>query len=238
MPIALSENQVLYLQNNLQAAGLDYVPLCDELLDHLCCMVEERMTMGLNFQQACEDALTAFGKDEIQELQNETIHLIQQKSQFMKRISLLVLAILLVSVTIIWASRQDPPSTKPLEGDFLITSDFGMRMHPIFNKMKLHKGVDFRAPIGTPVQATSDGEIIEAVEQQGGYGNYIIIKHDESFETLYSQLSEIKVIKGQKIKKGEVIGLSGNSGTSTAPHLHYEVRKDGKSVDPADFFGP
>lgn len=237
MTIELSATQILFLRERLQTAGLSYEPLQEELLDHICCMVETKMQQGLTFHHAGDEVFTAFGKDGMQELQKQTFQLLHQKTWTMKRISLLVLAFLLATVTCVWAFNQDPPSTTPLEGDYEITSDFGMRMHPIIKEKKMHLGVDFRAPVGTEVVATSNGIVVKA-KYTKGYGNYVVIKHDESYETLYSQLSKINVSINQEIKKGEVIGLSGNSGSSTGPHLHYEVRKDGKAVNPADYLRP
>jgi len=108
-------------------------------------------------------------------------------------------------------------------------------MHPIYKVEKMHTGTDFRAPMGTPVLATSDGEIIKAKKQSTGYGNLILIKHDTIYQSLYAQLSEINVKVGQLVKKGDVIGKVGSSGASTGPHLHYEVIENGKKVDPENF---
>ncbi len=236
--IALSEHQVYYIANRLDQAGIDYLPLREELLDHLCCMVEDHMVDGLSFSQATHEVFAAFGKDGMQKLQRQTILQLQNKSQLMKRLALLVLGLLLISFTMMWARQQDdPPSRRPLNGEHVVTSAFGQRMHPILKKHKMHFGVDFKAPLGTPVMATSDGEIVKA-EFREKYGNMIVIRHDDTFETLYSQLSEIQVKVGQTIKKGEQIGLVGSSGMSTGPHLHYEVHKDGKAVNPEGFFGP
>ena len=89
--------------------------------------------------------------------------------------------------------------------------------------------------MGTPVYATADGIILKTESKETGYGNRIIIKHDDQFESDYAHLSEFYVIENQQVKKGELIGLTGNSGASTLPHLHYEVRKNGKSVDPEEY---
>mgnify|MGYP001126123148 CR=1 FL=1 len=133
---------------------------------------------------------------------------------------------------------HDPPSIKPIEGGFKVNSGFGRRIITGVNKRKFHLGIDFKAPIGTPVLATADGEVIVSKSNRTGYGKHIIIQHDEEFKTLYSHLSELKVEVGDKIKIGDVIGLVGSTGTSTRPHLHYEVIKDGKKVDPEEYFNP
>ena len=238
MPIELSNQQVLYLEEFLSSKGLEYAPLQEELLDHICCMVESKMVEGKSFQIASKEVFDVFGKDEIKELQNQTILFLNQKTLTMKKASFLVLGLLLTTFTVIWAFNADPPSNNPLGKDYEITSPFGMRMHPVFKEKKMHLGVDFRAPVGTPVYATSDGIIEKVKIQSSGYGKHILIKHDDSFKSMYAQLSEIKVTLGQKVKKGDLIGLVGSSGTSTAPHLHYEVIKDGKKVDPEEYFGP
>jgi len=140
--------------------------------------------------------------------------------------------------SIYWVSNAEPPSISPLGGMYKISSGFGLRMHPIHKEKKMHKGIDFVAPIGTPVQATSDGEVIKVVKINTGYGNHIIIQHDKEHKTVYAQLHEIKVVEGQQVKIGEVIGTVGNSGASTGPHLHYEVLVNGANQDPEDFIQP
>ena len=100
----------------------------------------------------------------------------------------------------------------------------------------LHKGVDLAAKEGTPVKVTADGIVEKTEYWPEGYGKYIVVTHNDEYTTLYAQLSEMKVKTGEKVKKGDVIGLVGSSGLSTAPHLHYEIRKDGEPVDPADYF--
>ncbi|MFT5166796.1 MAG: murein DD-endopeptidase MepM/ murein hydrolase activator NlpD [Saprospiraceae bacterium] len=238
MPIELNNQQVLFIEAFLSSKGLEYIPLQEELLNHLCCMVELKIAAGNSFHVASKEVFDAFGKDEIKELQHQTIQSLNQKTLTMKKVSFLVLGLLLSTFTIIWAINTDPPSASPLGKDYKISSPFGMRMHPVFKEKKMHLGVDIKAPIGTPVYATSDGVVDKVITHKGGYGNHILIKHDDSFQSMYAQLSEIKVEAGQKIKKGDLIGLVGSSGTSTAPHLHYEVIKNGKKVDPVEFFKP
>ncbi|MFK7970460.1 MAG: M23 family metallopeptidase [Bacteroidia bacterium] len=121
-------------------------------------------------------------------------------------------------------------------------SPFGMRNHPVLKRRKLHPGQDFAAPKGTPVIATGDGIIARTVTDpsKSGYGKQIIIEHEEAFEsecinTRYAHLSKLLVRAGQSVSRGDTIALSGNTGLSTAPHLHYEVIQNGKQVDPAMF---
>jgi murein DD-endopeptidase MepM/ murein hydrolase activator NlpD len=100
----------------------------------------------------------------------------------------------------------------------------------------LHKGIDFKVEMGTEILATGGGTVEKVLTHKSGYGKHIVIKHDENYQTMYAHLSDFKVKKGDKVEKGQVVGYSGNTGKSITPHLHYEVLKDGKAVDPATFF--
>lgn len=132
---------------------------------------------------------------------------------------------------------KDIPSIHPLKTDepVKITSGYGMRMHPIKKVEKMHYAVDFKATVGTPIVATANGVVIKKEYSPKGYGRFIIIKHSETYSTLYSQMSEFKVDLGDEVVQGQIIGLVGSSGVSTGPHLHYEIKKDGKRVNPADY---
>ncbi len=132
------------------------------------------------------------------------------------------------------------PSIKPIQEDKLkrsvrYMSGFGFRIHPVHKVKKFHKGIDFTCPVGTPIQATGNGVIKKIQNKRIGYGKHIVIDHGFGYETLYAHLSEIHVKVGQKIIKGQKIGEVGSTGTSTAPHLHYEVRIKGKAVNPIDY---
>ena len=116
-----------------------------------------------------------------------------------------------------------------------ITSLFGMRFHPILHITRLHAGIDFGAAIGSLVRAAADG-LVESAGQARGYGERVVLKH-EGYETTYNHLSEIRVEVGEKIKQGDVVALSGNSGLSTGPHLHFEYRVNGTPVDPLPHLG-
>lgn len=238
MSIELNSQQVIFIEENLSSKGMEYDPLKEELLDHLCCMVENKMKSGKSFHIASNEVFDAFGKEELKELQNRTFKLLNQRKLTLRKALALGFGLLFTICALLWIFNDEPPSSNPLGDDYEITSDFGMRMHPIYKKNKMHSGIDFKAPIGTPVYATSDGEIIKVEYQVGGYGKFIIIKHDNIYQTLYSQLSEIKVEVGQKVEQGDEIGLVGSSGASTAPHLHYEVMRDGQKVNPKDYFRP
>jgi murein DD-endopeptidase MepM/ murein hydrolase activator NlpD len=109
-------------------------------------------------------------------------------------------------------------------------------MHPIYKVRKMHWGMDFSAPTGTEIFATGDGTVTKVNKGRRGYGKHVIIDHGYGYQTLYAHMSEIDVRRGQKVKRGDVIGLVGNTGISSAPHLHYEVIKDGKKINPANFY--
>lgn len=130
------------------------------------------------------------------------------------------------------------PSIQPVSNRNLsrVASGFGYRIDPIYKDRRLHAGLDFTAPMGTPIYATADGVIKDAGFNTGGYGNRVLINHGFGYETMYAHLVKIKARVGQKIKRGEVIGYVGNSGKSTGPHCHYEVHRYGTPVDPIYYF--
>ncbi len=133
------------------------------------------------------------------------------------------------------------PAIQPLTNKDLkrTASGFGYRMHPIYKVRKMHYGMDFTAPIGTPVYATGDGTVSEvsgSINSHSGFGLLVRIDHGYGYETLYGHLNSFNVKRGQKVKRGDVIAYVGNSGGSTAPHLHYEVHKDGEAINPAYYY--
>ncbi len=130
------------------------------------------------------------------------------------------------------------PAIQPVSNDELkrLSSGFGMRMHPILKVRKMHPGIDFSAPKGTPIYATGDGVVKKVRSSFSGYGKQIEIDHGYGYTTKYAHLNAFNVKKGQKVKRGECIGYVGNSGRSTAPHLHYEVHKDKKKINPVHYF--
>jgi murein DD-endopeptidase MepM/ murein hydrolase activator NlpD len=130
------------------------------------------------------------------------------------------------------------PSIQPIPNEDLTMTagGFGWRIHPIHKINKFHAGMDFTAKPGTPIYATGDGKVTFAEYATNGYGMHVVIDHGYDYETLYAHLSKLEVKKGQKVKRGDVIGLVGNSGLSAGPHLHYEVRKGKEPVDPVNFF--
>ncbi|MDP4210746.1 MAG: M23 family metallopeptidase [Bacteroidota bacterium] len=129
------------------------------------------------------------------------------------------------------------PNIQPVANKDLkkTASGYGWRIHPIYKIRKFHEGMDFTAPVGTPVYATADGTIAEE-GRDAGYGNKLLINHGFGYETLYAHLEQFNVRLGQKVKRGDLVGYVGNTGLSTGPHLHYEVHKGGKPQNPAYFY--
>lgn len=129
------------------------------------------------------------------------------------------------------------PAIQPVSNKDLtrIASGFGFRIHPIYGIAKMHYGLDFTAPQGTPIYATGDGTVTTAGVGTGT-GNHVIINHGYGYETVYMHMVRIKAVAGQKVKRGEVIGWVGSTGASTGPHCHYEVHVNGVPVDPVYFF--
>lgn len=130
------------------------------------------------------------------------------------------------------------PAIQPVKNEDLrhMASGFGYRTDPFTKAKKMHEGMDFTAKTGTPIYATGDGVVKKADNSLSGYGNHIEISHGFGYLTLYAHLSKYKVRPGQRVKRGDIIGFVGSTGRSQAPHLHYEVHKDGKVVNPINFY--
>jgi murein DD-endopeptidase MepM/ murein hydrolase activator NlpD len=129
------------------------------------------------------------------------------------------------------------PAIQPISNKELtrIASGFGYRIHPIYGIAKMHSGMDFTAPQGTPIYATGDG-VVTTANMASGTGNHVIINHGYGYETVYMHMVRIKTSAGARVKRGEVIGWVGTTGASTGPHCHYEVHINGTKVDPVYFF--
>jgi len=117
-----------------------------------------------------------------------------------------------------------------------VTSGFGWRTHPIYKTQEFHQGMDFSAEQGTPIYATGDGTIERADNLQQGYGNHVVINHGFGYRTLYGHMSRIGCRTGQKVLRGQLIGYVGSTGLSTAPHVHYEVLRNGDAVNPINYY--
>lgn len=141
------------------------------------------------------------------------------------------------------AQRKDEmlkciPAIMPISNRDLTrtASGWGWRIHPVYKIKKFHTGMDFSAPTGTDIYATGDGVVKAVTTSFSGYGKHIIIDHGFGYESLYAHMSEFKVKVGQKVKRGDIIGLVGNTGTSTAPHIHYEVHLKKERVNPQLYY--
>lgn len=130
------------------------------------------------------------------------------------------------------------PAIQPVSNKDLtrIASGFGYRIHPVYKTRKMHHGVDFTAPTGTEIYCTGNGRVIKTQKSKRGYGNHVIIDHGFGYQSIYAHMYDIRVAEGQKVKRGDVLGTVGNTGLSTAPHLHYELVKNGKKIDPINYF--
>jgi murein DD-endopeptidase MepM/ murein hydrolase activator NlpD len=130
------------------------------------------------------------------------------------------------------------PAIQPIANKQLIAlaSGFGFRIHPVYKVKKMHSGIDFAAPIGTPIYATADGKVVVVDVKFSGYGKMVEIDHGFGYRSRYAHMHDFAVRTGQNIKRGDLIGYVGNTGMSTAPHLHYEVHINGVQVDPVHYF--
>jgi murein DD-endopeptidase MepM/ murein hydrolase activator NlpD len=125
------------------------------------------------------------------------------------------------------------PSRMPVEG-VRLSSDYGMRTHPVLGGRRGHKGIDLAGPTGTPIHAAADG-IVSRADWFSSYGLYVSLEHGGSMQTRYGHMSRLNVAAGQRVRKGEIIGYVGSTGRSTGPHLHYEVRIAGQAVNPVPY---
>ena len=130
------------------------------------------------------------------------------------------------------------PAIQPVSNEKLrrLSSGYGMRIDPIYKIKKFHPGIDFAAPKGTPVYATGAGVVTKVAKRFSAYGFHVILNHGYGYSTLYAHLNAFNVREGQRVKRGDCIGYVGNTGKSTAPHLHYEVIHNGKKVNPVHYF--
>jgi murein DD-endopeptidase MepM/ murein hydrolase activator NlpD len=129
------------------------------------------------------------------------------------------------------------PAIQPVQNKDLkrVASGYGMRIHPILKTRKMHNGMDFTAKTGTPIHATGNGKVIKA-SRASGFGKVVYIDHGFGYVTKYGHMSKFNTKKGKNVKRGDIIGYVGNTGLSSGPHLHYEVHKNGKPINPVNFY--
>ena len=130
------------------------------------------------------------------------------------------------------------PAIQPVNSKDMnyISSYYGYRPDPYYKIRKFHEGIDFSAPIGTPIYATGDGKVVSIKKSNRGYGNCVILDHGFGYKTRYAHVDEFRVKRGEVVKRGQIIATVGNTGKSTGPHLHYEVIKKGRPINPIHFF--
>ena len=259
----LTEEQVQELARHLP---LRHALLRDELLDHLCCLVEAGLDQGLDYPAARAEALERLSQNEVQRTEGETLRRLQQQPMLMKVTLITSLAGVALALLVLRPHLAPAPATpeaagvaafpqewaygmfkmpKPYEPDIAPVKvrrnpdqelGFGLHRDPISGEVQMHQGLDIRAPRGTEVHATAAGTV-ELAQYDDGRGLYIIIRHDERHQTSYGHLDELNVRPGEKVKKDQVIGRVGSTGRSTGPHLHYEVLVEGQPVDPGPYLG-
>lgn len=208
-----------------------HTDLLEEYLDHYATQYEHMIQNGILYEDALQTISNNIKALDVKEI-NRHHFLLHNKTLIMTLSGLLLM---LASFYFSLNVSQDPPSKSPValeEGT--IRSGFGQRMHPVKKILKLHKGVDIIASLGTNVSAPGDG-VVSDVGFDENYGYFIEIKHDEIYSTRYHHLSKVLVKKGDKIKVDQKIGEIGSTGLSTGPHLHYEVIENGKHVDPMPY---
>ncbi len=254
--ILLNEQQVAQVQAHLALAGLpDH--LSSELLDHLCCAIEQRMNDGLAFEAALTATLRSWPIRQLRDLHHSIRYITKIKPMIIRLAAAAALLAGLVFLSPLpWPEAAStpvasaplpyavlaapasftfvPPTASPIAGvdmEDILTSGYGMRMHPVLKKRMLHRGIDLKAKTGTPVLTTADGKVVFAGDN-GKYGISVRILHADGYVTFYAHLSKADVSKGDRVILGQQIGAVGSTGASLAPHLHYEVLKDDAPIDP------
>jgi len=233
----------------IKLAGVSDKGTIDELKDHYLTRIEEEIRRGVNSQKAVRETYQEIANlDGSQFVENQKRR--DKRGLFLFFLIFIGLAFYLfqysqddvvdqtLAKTSKEISRAIPPSGSPiLQPDLVVSSEFGMRLNPLNKQTSLHKGIDIKAKIGTPVVSTGKGQVKEA-----GYnpkaGNYVTIKHNGNFITNYFHLSSISVTADECVAQGQEIGKVGNSGLSMSPHLHYEVLKDEVPVNPREYIEP
>jgi len=228
--------------------------LHSEILDHLCCDIEDKLDQGTPFEIAYQQVVNDWPLTGLHRLRRRTFF-ITKIQPMLTRIAILVLisgslfafwpqqAPIQVAASGEEVAKQDPksfptveftpPTGSPIAGIELKDSHskFGMRIHPFSKKKHMHFGMDFKAKLGTPVLATAPGKVIFA-GTNGPYGIQVKILHADGYVTSYAHLQDFQVELWGQVTQGQQIARVGNSGQSTGPHLHYELRKDDQAIDP------
>lgn len=227
---------------SLKEAGIKDSEVIEEMVDHYLTEVESLTAQGISNQEATAKVVHLLQSSNLETLRSKS------KPRWPFAIALMMLVALcyyyvisVTSETLIVetqstvATLDTIPSGWPVAcADARISSHFGMRFHPLARKKKLHKGIDFAVPTGTPILATGDG-VVKDIGHKKKAGHYIILQHGSRYCTKYYHLSEITVEAGDTILRGDLIAKSGSSGMSMAPHLHYEIVDQSSAIDPMVF---
>lgn len=187
-------------------------------------------------EKSCISGITNHFKSST--IKNRIIMITKNKTSRLRKLTyILILPVLALLMQSFSADtlKNNPPEIRPVKGG-KITSPFGiLRKTPYLKKKTWHSGIDIAVPDGTPVVAPTDGIVLKA-EERTDWGNLILIKHDDKYETYFAHMKDLSVKEGDHVTEGQVIGHAGSTGWSTGPHLHYEVIKNGKKVNPEDYF--
>jgi len=233
----------------LKMAGITDHQVMEELIDHYLTHIEAKIESGTNTQKAIRETY--------RDIANLDIDKFNTTKSNRNRLGLLMFFLLFIGMGFYFfpchlqANKNELCPNEEIEiptvqlpngfpiamNQLIITSEYGVRMHPIKKKSELHKGIDIRARMGTPVIATGDGIVKEAGFSKLA-GNYIIIEHEGGFKTKYYHLLDIAIEEKTAVKSGQVIGKVGNSGQSIMPHLHYEILKDDLHMNPRQIMNP
>lgn len=154
-----------------------------------------------------------------------------------KRLAIyLILLMVVASLLMSFSNQGELALGLPIDkkSNFLLESGYGERQHPVLGDVRMHTGIDLAAEEGVPVVSTEDGIVIEA-KLLGAWGNKIVVQHNDAYSTSYSHMKSMKVKEGDQVKKGQVIGLVGHTGLSAKNHLHFELLKNGKAIDPINY---
>jgi murein DD-endopeptidase MepM/ murein hydrolase activator NlpD len=228
----LNSKQLSAIKMRIQKHRL-HKKVADELLDHYAASTELNMIHGLSFYDALDKAFDNLTKEETQHINKQYY----QTNTFAMLKKITPPAVLFSCIAFMIFSNiksQDKPWQSPIKQSDLtrMASGFGYRTHPIYKTKKLHTGVDFIAPSGTPINAVYGGTVTKIERNEKGYGHHIEITHNDSTISRYAHMQDILVIENEQIEIGQQIGTVGSTGTSTAPHLHFEIIKNGKKVNP------
>lgn len=226
-----------WISSELKSRGIHNKRLLEELTDHYMEEYENTLIDTKDTTLAHNKVIAKMNAVNLKKINRDT-NIIFYKPCLQLSAAISIAIIFLIYQKNLYHLDNEPPSIWPVNVETKnIGNSYGLMFHPIHKVKKFHKGLDIKGNIGEPVYATSNG-LVESSSYNRGLGYYIIIKHDDKYQTKYCHLSELLVEAGMEVKIGDRIGSIGNSGLSTAPHLHYEVLINGKNVNPEDYLQP